>query len=227
MALPHGRASDTSLLDQSEPTQGHLLGSLQPILFRIVNASIDEADIGSISDQADARFTVDAYPNETFRGQIEEVRLNPTTVQNVVTYSVILSFDNSELKLKPGMTANVTLTVERRDKVLKIPNAALRYTPAGVQKEPTKTSAERILGDDAEDTREAPASASKPPEQRMIDLGPGQKWNPAAKLRLCPRNAECCEQAESGFSAPKENQSRRISYWELRTAPQPRLSRAN
>jgi HlyD family secretion protein len=172
-----------------------IAASLQsPTLFTIandlrkmkVNASIDEADIGNISDQADARFSVDAYPNETFRGQIEEIRLNPTTVQNVVTYSVILSFDNSDLKLKPGMTANVTVTVDRRDKVLKIPNAALRYTPAGVQKEPAKTSIERLLLDDTEDNRDPQISALKRPEQRTIDLAPGQKWDPAAKLRPVP-----------------------------------------
>ncbi|MBI4463668.1 MAG: efflux RND transporter periplasmic adaptor subunit, partial [Acidobacteria bacterium] len=98
--------------------------SLQaPILFVIandltrmqVNASVDEADIGNISDEVDARFTVDAYPNRPFRGRIAEIRLNPQTVQNVVTYSVIINVENQQLELKPGMTANLTMTVAQQD----------------------------------------------------------------------------------------------------------------
>jgi len=100
-----------------------------------VNANIDEADIGKISDQVDVRFSVDAYPADTFTGKIVEVRLNPQTVQNVVTYSVIISVDNSQLKLKPGMTANITITVDQRENALKVPNAALRYLPPGVTRE--------------------------------------------------------------------------------------------
>ena len=115
-----------------------IAASLQsPTLFTIandltrmqVNANIDEADIGNISDQADVRFTVDAYPNEGFRGRISEIRLNPQTVQNVVTYSVILGIENPDMKLKPGMTANATIEVARRDNVLRVPSAALRFKP--------------------------------------------------------------------------------------------------
>lgn len=118
--------------------------SLQaPTLFLIandltkmqVNASVDEADIGKISASVETRFTVDAYPNSSFIGRIAEVRLNPQTVQNVVTYSVIINVDNPELKLKPGMTANISMTVDKRDNVVKIPNAALRYLPPGVTRE--------------------------------------------------------------------------------------------
>jgi HlyD family secretion protein len=118
--------------------------SLQaPLLFVIandltkmqVNASVDEADIGHISDFSKVRFTVDAYPNENFSGRIAEIRLNPQTIQNVVTYSVIINVDNADLKLKPGMTANITITVAKRDNALKIPNAALRYLPPGMTRE--------------------------------------------------------------------------------------------
>jgi HlyD family secretion protein len=186
---------DGVVISRSVDVGQTIAASLQsPTLFTIandlrkmkVNASIDEADIGNISDQADARFTVDAYPNEIFKGQIEEIRLSPTTVQNVVTYSVILSIDNSDLKLKPGMTANITITVDRRDTVLRIPNAALRYTPAGIQKEQINISTEQLLKDEEEGSREAQATGSKRPEQRTVDLAPGQKWDPAAKLRLVP-----------------------------------------
>src|SRR5262249_59030131 len=103
------------------------------------NSNDNEADIGNISEQADVRFTVDAYPNEGFRGRISEIRLNPQTVQNVVTYSVILGIENPEMKLKPGMTANITITVDQRSNVLKIPNASLRYTPPGGRRDDVRS----------------------------------------------------------------------------------------
>jgi HlyD family secretion protein len=96
-----------------------------------VKASIDEADIGQIEKGAQTRFTVDAYPNDVFTGSISEVRLEPQTVQNVVTYSVIIAVENSQHKLKPGMTANLTVIVDQRDDILTVPNAALRYSPSG------------------------------------------------------------------------------------------------
>ena len=100
-----------------------------------VNASIDEADIGKLSQSNQIGFTVDAYPGERFRGFIEEIRLSPSTSQNVVTYSVIIGVNNEDLKLKPGMTANITVTVDRRDGVLSVPNAALRYRPPDAEAE--------------------------------------------------------------------------------------------
>lgn len=100
-----------------------------------VNASIDEADIGKLSQSNQTGFTVDAYPGERFRGFIEEIRLSPSTSQNVVTYSVIIGVNNQDLKLKPGMTANITVTVDRRDGVLSVPNAALRYRPPDAEEE--------------------------------------------------------------------------------------------
>jgi len=112
--------------------------SLQaPVLFTIANdltqmqvkASVDEADIGKISKDGSVRFTVDAYPNDTFHGTISEIRLEPQTVQNVVTYNVIIGVANPDMKLRPGMTANLTVTVDKRDNVLVAPNAALRFTP--------------------------------------------------------------------------------------------------
>jgi len=98
-----------------------------------VHASVDEADIGLIG-QAKARklpvtFTVDAY-DELFQGQVEEIRLSSTTTQNVVTYPVIVGAANTELKLLPGMTANISFEVDRAQKVLKIPNSALRFFPS-------------------------------------------------------------------------------------------------
>jgi len=100
-----------------------------------VNASVDEADIGNVAYAEDVQFTVDAFRNDVFHGTIAEIRLNPQTVQNVVTYSVIINVDNSQLKLKPGMTANIRMTVAQRENVLRVPNASIRYVPPGVTPE--------------------------------------------------------------------------------------------
>jgi HlyD family secretion protein len=94
-----------------------------------VNASIDESDIGRVTQDQPVTFTVDAYPGESFTGRVAQVRLQPVVIQNVTTYSVIVDAPNAELKLKPGMTAGLTFEIARRDDVLRVPNAALRFTP--------------------------------------------------------------------------------------------------
>jgi HlyD family secretion protein len=95
-----------------------------------VNASIDESDIGEISSKQPVKFRVDAYPNETFTGTVSQVRLQPVVQQNVVSYVTVIDVPNRDLKLKPGMTAAVTIETARADDVLKVPNAALQFTPA-------------------------------------------------------------------------------------------------
>lgn len=108
-----------------------------PTLFQIaqdlrqmqVDTSVAEADVGRLSAGMRARFTVDAYPQETFEGTIREIRNAPQTVQNVVTYDAVIDVDNPDLKLKPGMTANVTVTYADRKDVLRVPNPALRFRP--------------------------------------------------------------------------------------------------
>jgi HlyD family secretion protein len=94
-----------------------------------LNTSIDESDLGNVQADQAVTFRVDAYPSDTFRGRVSQVRLNPTTVQNVVTYAAIINAPNPALTLKPGMTANVTIEVTRRDDVLRVPAAALRFKP--------------------------------------------------------------------------------------------------
>jgi HlyD family secretion protein len=94
-----------------------------------VDTNVSESDIGGIAEGKEATFTVDAYPGYQFAGTIRQVRLAPINVQNVVTYNVVVSVDNQDLRLKPGMTANVSIVVAQRDDVLKVPNAALRFTP--------------------------------------------------------------------------------------------------
>jgi HlyD family secretion protein len=94
-----------------------------------VQASVAEADIGRIKEDMDVTFTVDAYKAERFRGKVAQIRLSPTTVQNVVTYTVMIGAANPGGKLLPGMTANVSFEIANYHDILKIPNAALRFTP--------------------------------------------------------------------------------------------------
>jgi HlyD family secretion protein len=94
-----------------------------------VDTNVSESDIGGITEGKEATFTVDAYPGIPFAGIIRQVRLAPIAVQNVVTYNVVIGVENKDLRLKPGMTANVSIVVAQRDNVLKIPNAALRFSP--------------------------------------------------------------------------------------------------
>jgi len=108
-----------------------------PVLFTVaqdiskmnISASISEADIGQVKEGQPVDFTVDAFPEETFHGLVTQVRMSPTTTQNVVTYETIITVDNPDKKLFPGMTADVSILVAERRNVLKIPNTALRYSP--------------------------------------------------------------------------------------------------
>jgi len=121
-----------------------------PTLFLIANdltkmqilANIDEADVGKVRAGLEARFTVDAYPGETFSGVIRDVRQAPTTIQNVVTYPAVIDAPNPDRKLRQGMTASVTIITARKDDVLRVPNAALRWTPGdGVLQEAPRQAA--------------------------------------------------------------------------------------
>lgn len=95
-----------------------------------VKANVDESDLGAIRDGQPVTFTVDAHPREQFSGVVQQIRLNPVVEQNVVTYAAIISAPNPELKLKPGLTASVTIEVARRESVLRVPAAALRFRPS-------------------------------------------------------------------------------------------------
>ena len=94
-------------------------------------ADVDEADIGQVSDGQRVEFTVDAYPDDTFEGVVEQVRLEATTESSVVTYEVVITAYNPELKLKPGLTANVTIFTLEKDDALAVPTKALRFVPDG------------------------------------------------------------------------------------------------
>jgi HlyD family secretion protein len=120
-----------------EPGQTVNAGMSAPKLFVLaadlakmqVNANIDEADVGNMRPGQVVTFRVDAFPTETFIGAVQQVRLQPTTVQNVVTYQTVIDVPNPQLKLKPGMTANVNIEITRRSNVLRIPAAATRFRP--------------------------------------------------------------------------------------------------
>ena len=112
-----------------------------PTLFTIANdltqmrviADVDEADIGQVADGQRVEFSVDAYPDDTFEGKVEQVRLEATTESSVVTYEVVITAYNPDLKLKPGLTANVTIFTLEKDKALAIPTKALRFIPEADQ----------------------------------------------------------------------------------------------
>jgi len=129
---------DGTVVARSVDVGQTVAASLQaPTLFTIaqdltrmqVDVSTDESDVGSIKVGQLVTFQVDAFPKETFRGTVTQVRMNPTTVQNVVTYDTVVAFDNPDMKLFPGMTAYVSVPVADATNVIKVANAALRFKP--------------------------------------------------------------------------------------------------
>ncbi len=101
----------------------------QDLVKMYLYAKVDESDVGRIRAGQDVTFKVDAFPKEVFHGKVFQIRMNPTTVQNVVTYDAVIEFENRDLKLFPGMTAYVTIPVATVENVVKLPNAALRFKP--------------------------------------------------------------------------------------------------
>jgi len=122
-----------------------------PTLFTIaedltkmqIDTSVNEADIGKIKNRLNAVFTVDAYPDITFNGIVSQVRVAPITVQNVVTYDVVINVDNSDLRLKPGMTANASIIITKKSNVIKIPNGSLRFK---MQEKPVSAAGPKAEG---------------------------------------------------------------------------------
>ncbi len=96
-----------------------------------IETNVSEADIGNVIEGQEADYTLDGYPDETFKGKVTQVRLSSTTTSNVVTYTVVIAVNNEDLKLKPGMTANVSIVINKRENVLTAINPALKFTPMG------------------------------------------------------------------------------------------------
>ena len=154
--------------------------SLQaPVLFTIaqdlrdmqVEAAIDEADVGRLRVGQQATFTVDAFPRRSFNGEIRQIRKSPVNVQNVISYTVVISAANPDLSLLPGMTANVRVVVEKRDAVLKVANAALRYRPAGAaDSKPAAAPAQQAGGDAAKQFRQRVYAELTPDDTQKAKL---------------------------------------------------------
>ena len=199
-----------------------------PTLFTIANdlakmritAAVAEADIGAVELGQTVTFTVDAFPGRTFNGEITQVRNAPKNANNVVTYETMISVDNRDLKLRPGMTANVSIIVARRDGTLRVPNAALRVRmPEGLAAAPVKTEATAKPAEPAAPTAAAPSSgdgerggrrgmfANATPEQRekmreiMAEIGytPGSGGPPSPEQRAQMRKL----MIERGIAPPE------------------------
>ncbi|MGY4517041.1 efflux RND transporter periplasmic adaptor subunit [Lysobacter sp. HA18] len=133
----HSPVDGVVLTRSIEPGQTVAASLQAPELFKLaedlskmkIELAVDEADIGQVAPGMRATFTVDAYPDRRFVGEVSQVRLSATTTNNVVTYPVVIQVDNRDGKLLPGMTANAEIEVSSRDNVLRVPNAALRYKP--------------------------------------------------------------------------------------------------
>ncbi len=149
-----------------------------------VSADVSESDIGLCRVGQPVRFTVDAYPDETFRGKIAQIRLNATVNQNVVTYPVIIEVDNPDLALRPSMTANVSIDVATARDVLRVPNAALRFKPeegaaapaasgASVEERAARGAGSGTAGAARQFDRSAGGGKPRRPGQTVYTLGPG------------------------------------------------------
>ena len=112
-----------------------------------VDANVSESDIGGVKNGDKATFTVDAYPKRLFEGTVTQVRQSPQTVQNVITYDVVVSVNNPDLALKPGLTAATRIIIDQRSDVLRVPNQALRYVPTGTVLGETKQARVWVLRD--------------------------------------------------------------------------------
>ena len=141
-----------------------------------VIANIDESDVGRIRPNQRVTFTVDAFPGDEFEGTVSQIRLEPVVTQNVVTYATVVDAPNPDLRLKPGMTATITLETARRENVLRIPNAALRFRPTNemfaVLEQPVSESMQ-ARGATDENAEAAPSAGGGGGEERGVAAGPG------------------------------------------------------
>jgi HlyD family secretion protein len=177
---------DGVVISRSVDVGQTVAASLQaPTLFTIaedlkkmqVDTNVAEADVGKLQPDMDATFTVDAYPQERFRGKVRQIRNAPITVQNVVTYDAVIDVDNPELKLKPGMTANVSFIYARKEDALRVPNAALRFRPpADIAKSAGSANPET-------------ASSAAAPVAAATDSAPAGSASGDGATRMARRNA--------------------------------------
>ncbi len=183
---------DGEVISRSVDVGQTVAASLQaPIIFTIANdltkmqidSNVAEADVGVVENNQTVDFTVDAYPTRTFHGSVVQVRNAPITVQNVVTYDTVIGVSNADLKLKPGMTANVSIIIAHRDDALKISNSALRYRPPEGPTPEAKASpsASRSPGSGPR-PREA-AGRERRVERTVYVLSPGESQPKAVQIK--------------------------------------------
>ena len=172
---------DGTVISRSVDVGQTVAASLQaPVIFTIANdltkmqidANVAEADVGSVEKDQEVEFSVDAFPYRTFKGKVVQVRNAPITVQNVVTYDTVIGVSNPDLKLKPGMTANVSIVIAHRDDVLRISNAALRFRPPDA----TPAAAKKSSSSPGKGRREA--AARTPRNERTIYILPAGASEP-------------------------------------------------
>jgi HlyD family secretion protein len=187
--------------------------SLQtPKLFSIANdltrmqveASVDEADIGEIKESEKVTFSVDAYPGEQFTGSVSQVRLAPITVQNVVTYTVVIDVPNPDLKLRPGMTATVSILIDERDNALRVPTLALRFQPPADASMKTGDQGQQgaaPVSDTERQRANRPDGGMQGGGQRMRQGGGGGQGGPGQWAN------------RKGDGSPDQGQSRRQQIW--------------
>jgi HlyD family secretion protein len=183
--------------------------SLQaPVLFTIardlrdmqVEAAIDEADVGRLRVGQRASFTVDAFPRRSFAGEIKQIRKSPVNVQNVISYTVVISAANPDQSLLPGMTANVRVAVDSRDNVLKVANAALRFRPAGAAdaRPASRAQPAQAGGNAAQQFRQRVFAELKPDESQKAKLEQifDDVRRKAAQMRDMPKDGDRRNQGE-------------------------------
>ena len=136
-----------------------------------VEASVDEADIGQIAEGQPVRFTVDAYPDEKFAARVDQIRKAANENQNVVSYLVILGVDNSSGRLLPGMTANVEIITGQKQRVARVPTAALRFRPREVDRDTAVKNESKKAGTDDQPTVYVSAADPRKPKRRLVTIG--------------------------------------------------------
>jgi HlyD family secretion protein len=164
-----------------------------PVVFTIakdltemqIDTNVAEADVGMIEEGQDVDFTVYAFPYRTFHGKVKQVRNAATTVQNVVTYDVVVAVKNDDLKLKPGMTTNISVIVAHRENVVQLSNAALRYRPPELQATP------------------APSRSGSPPRATLTKKGASPPPAPDASSHRGSRSERTIYVLDSGASKPR------------------------
>ncbi|MEY2525326.1 MAG: HlyD family secretion protein [Verrucomicrobiota bacterium] len=174
---------DGEVISRSVDVGQTVAASLQaPVIFTIANdltkmqidSNVAEADVGVVTVDQDVDFTVDAFPYRTFHGKVVQVRNAPITVQNVVTYDTVIGVNNADLKLKPGMTANVSIIVAHVDNALQIKNAAFRFRPADATPAPNPSAGPRT----GTGPRSGGAPRDRPRNERTIYILSGGKPKP-------------------------------------------------